>query len=70
VERETGTILKIYLLAKAKDGKEEGMVELWKHKGKKLAMSRQKAHFDRLNEIPAQIRILLEKANIPWPNKP
>jgi|HubBroStandDraft_6_1064221.scaffolds.fasta_scaffold1328943_2 hypothetical protein len=70
MEKKTGTILKIYLLAKTAAGKEEGMVELWKHKGKKLALTRQKSHFNFPKEIPDKVRALLEKAKIPWPNQP
>ena len=32
MERETCTIFKVYLLAETGEDKEEGFVQLWKHK--------------------------------------
>jgi hypothetical protein len=47
--KETSTVFKIRLLAKGDPKKQEGFIELWKHKGK--IMEQQKP-FDFLDEIP------------------
>ncbi len=63
----TGTILKVYLLAKSKPGLEEGFVQLWKHKGKVLAVK--SAPFNHLDEIGGKVTELLKTARIKWPPK-
>jgi hypothetical protein len=65
VEKNTGTIFKVYLLDKTKDGKQEGMVQLWSHKGERQAPNKQ--HFDYLDEFPRKVRKALRDAKIQWP---
>jgi hypothetical protein len=72
MERDTGTILKIRLLDKTYPGKQEGVLQVWKHKGKLVRGSDKKPihqHFDQLGQIPAMIRTLLERAEIEWPKQ-
>lgn len=65
MERETGTIFKVYLLAESGEGKEEGFVQLWKHKGK--LQRQKKVPFNSLDRIGARIRERLKAASIEWP---
>jgi len=65
MEKNTGTILKVYLLDKTASGKEEGFVTLWKHKGK--AVQSRMLAFDRLHEIPGKVEKLLRTAKIKRP---
>jgi hypothetical protein len=67
MEQKTGTIFKVYLLAKAskKGGKQKGFIALWTHKG---VRSKQKnIPFDYLDELPRKIRKLLAADGIEWP---
>ncbi len=67
MEKNTGTIFKVYLFDKTARGKQEGVVQLWKHKGK---TQRFKAiHFDYLDEFPRKMRKALREAGIEWPPK-
>ncbi|MFZ0913920.1 MAG: hypothetical protein WBQ76_01220 [Candidatus Korobacteraceae bacterium] len=59
MEQKTGTIFKVYLLEKGDPHKQEGFIELWKHKGEL-----QRIHnlpFDYLDKLPRKIRQLLRK---------
>lgn len=70
MQRDTGTILKIRLLDKTHAGKQEGVLQVWKHKGKLIRGSNKRPiqqHFDQLGEIPEMIRTLLERGQINWP---
>ncbi len=67
MEKDTGTIFKVYLLDKSPASKEEGFIQLWKHKGK-LQKGKYLA-FDRLSEIPKKMRDDLTTAGIEWPKK-
>jgi len=60
----TSTILKIYLLDKSRQGKEEGIIKLCDDRGK---LTQTEVHFDYINDIPDKIRELLTIANIEWP---
>ena len=62
MEQKTGTIFKVFLLDKSSPSKQEGFIELWKHKGEL-----QRIHnmpFDYLDELPSKIRKLLRKGQI------
>jgi hypothetical protein len=62
MEQKTGTVFKVYLLDKGSRSKQEGFIELWKHKG-----DLQRIHnmpFDYLDELPSKIRKLLRKGEI------
>ena len=65
MEKETGTILKVYLLDKTAKGKQEGFVQLWKHKGKLQKVKY--ATFNELSRVPSRIEELLSAAKIEWP---
>ncbi len=65
--QQTSTILKVRLFAKTRPKKEEGVLELWKHKGKIISSLDRRKQFDRLVEIPNQIKLLLREARIRWP---
>jgi hypothetical protein len=65
MENETGTIFKVYLLDQPAKGKQEGFVQLWKHKGKLQNVKH--ATFNELSRIPGRIEELLSAAKIEWP---
>jgi hypothetical protein len=67
MDKDTGTIFKVYLLDKSAAHKEEGFVQLWKHKGK--LQKRKYLAFDSLSEIPQKMRDNLISAAIEWPKK-
>lgn len=70
MEKNTGTIFKIYLFAKqTKPGKQEGVLQLWKHRG---AIQKHKGvQFDYFDELPRKIRKLLSEYQVEWPlNEP
>jgi hypothetical protein len=64
-KKKTGTIFKIYLLAKSQKDLEEGWIKLWKHKGK-LVRGKMKP-FNRLDRVSAGVRQLLKRHKIEWP---
>jgi len=68
VRKETGTILKVYLPDKTANSKQEGFVQLWKHKGKLQEVKY--ATFSELSWIPGRIEELLSAAKIEWPPQP
>ena len=66
MRKNTGTIVKVYLLDKQPSPpKQEGFVQLWKHKGKVVSIKN--VPFDYLDEIPRKIRQQLKSAKIKWP---
>jgi hypothetical protein len=65
MERNTGTIFKVYLLAESVAGLEEGYVQLWKHKG--AIQGVRNVPFNHLAEIPDKIRRQLKGNGIKWP---
>ena len=67
MEQKTGTIFKIYLLAKGNPGKQEGFIQLWKHEGKLQKI--RNLPFDYLDDLPSKIRKLLRKGSIAFPGK-
>lgn len=67
MERNTGTIFKIFLADKTKRGKQEGWIKLWKHKGK--IVGHKPEYFDYLKEIPECVERILENHGIDWPPK-
>ena len=68
MERNTGTIFKIFLLAESDASLEEGYVQLWKHKG--MIQGSRTIPFKHLDEIPGRIRRQLKSKGIVWPKKP
>jgi hypothetical protein len=62
MERNTGTIFKVYLLKKSSPDKQEGFIELWKHKGELQRMS--SMAFDYWDELPKKMRALIRRAKI------
>jgi hypothetical protein len=67
MERGTGTIFKVFLLAKSNPDMQEGFIELWKHKGNLQKVKN--VPFNYLDELPRKIRKLLKAADIQWPKK-
>jgi hypothetical protein len=67
MKRETGTIFKVYLLAEGAAYKQEGFIELWKHKGKLQRI--RNVPFDYVDELPRKMRRLLRTAKIQWPKR-
>jgi len=68
MERNTGTIFKVYLLAKQPSPpKQEGFIQLWKHKGKLMGVKN--VPFNYPDEIPRKIRQELKAAKINWPSQ-
>jgi hypothetical protein len=66
MRKNTGTIFKVYLLEKQPSPpKQEGFVQLWKHKGKLVPIKN--IPFDYLDEIPRKMRKQLKIAKIKWP---
>jgi hypothetical protein len=64
---QTGTIFKVYLLAKPGRGKQEGFIKLWKHKG--VVQKTKYIPFDYFDELPRKIRKILAGSGIEWPPK-
>jgi hypothetical protein len=62
MEQKTGTIFKVFLLDKSSPSKQEGFIELWKHKGELTRIHN--VPFDYLDELPRKIRQLLRKGRI------
>ena len=62
MEQKTGTVFKVYLLEKSHPDKQEGFIELWKHKGELQRMHN--IAFDYLDELPRKIRQLARQAKI------
>jgi hypothetical protein len=67
MKRETGTIFKVYLLAEGALHKQEGFIELWKHKGELQRI--RNVPFDYVDELPKKMRKLIRTAKIQWPMK-
>ena len=68
MESNTGTIFKIFLLAKSGAGLEEGYIQFWKHKG--TIQGSRTVPFNHLDEIPGKIRRQLKGKGIEWPKNP
>jgi len=60
MEQNTGTIFKVFLLEKSHPKKQEGFIELWKHKGQLTRIHN--IAFDYWDEIPRKMRTLLGQA--------
>lgn len=67
MEKKTGTIFKVYLLDKTKAPKEEGFIQLWKHKDKLQKVKNRPSK--RLSEIPKMMQEDLASAGIKWPKQ-
>ena len=67
MKKDTGTIFKVYLLAKGSPDKQEGFIELWKHRGKLQRI--RNIPFDYVDELPRKMRRLLKTAKLEWPGK-
>ena len=62
MKKDTGTIFKVNFIEATKRPKQEGFVQLWKHKGK--LQNGKQIPFDYPDELPRKMRHILKDAKI------